>query len=61
MGRLGKSSVAVAADCSNWPNAVPIILAGALASIFVNGAEGKKKCPLAPVLEMAVWCRSGVL
>ena len=55
MGRWGKSRVAVAADCSNLPNAVLKILAGALASLFVIGAEVVTKCLLAPVLAMAVW------
>jgi hypothetical protein len=61
MGRLGKSSLADAADCSNLPDALLTILASALALIFVTGAEGKKKCPLAPVSLMAVLCRSVVV
>ena len=61
MGRLGKSSLADAADCSNSPDAVPTILAGASASIFLTGAEGMKKCLRAPVSAMAVSCRSVVI
>ena len=61
MGRLSKSSVAVAANCSNLPDAVPTILASSLALIFVTGDEGVKKCPLAPVSAIAVWSRSGVM
>ena len=61
MGRWGKSSVAVAANRSNLPDAGPTILAGALALIFVTGAEGMKKCLLAPESAITVWCRSGVI
>ena len=61
MGSLGKSRAADAANCSNFTDAVPTILASALASIFVTGAEGVKKCPLAPVSAMAVSCRSVVI
>ena len=61
MGGLGNSSLSVAVNRSSLPDAVPTILAGALASLFVTGAEGVKKCPLSPVLAIAVWSRSGVM